>query len=66
MHDSCVLQGHVACPLDRPFVVLLGEDGADQSGDGGLVGKDADDVGSALDLAVEALQRICRVAAIVI
>ncbi len=51
-------QGHVACPLDRPFIVLFGEDGADEAGDGGFVGggfvgKDADDVGAALDFAVD-------------
>ena len=51
-------QGHVARPLNRPFIVLFGEDGADEAGDGGFVGKDADDVGAALDLAVETLQRI--------
>jgi hypothetical protein len=51
-------QGHVAGPLHRPFVVLLQQDGADQAGDGGLVGEDADDLGAALDLAVEALDRV--------
>jgi hypothetical protein len=29
-----------------PFFVLLGEDGPDQSGDGGLVGEDLYDVGT--------------------
>lgn len=51
-------QGDVACALDRPFIVLLEQDGADQSGDRGLVGKDPDHLGAALDLAVQALQRI--------
>ena len=60
-HGSDGFQGHVARPLDRPFVVLLVQDGADQAGDGGLVGKDADDIGPAFDLAIEALQRIGRV-----
>jgi hypothetical protein len=40
----------VADALYCPFVVLLQEQGADQAGDGGLVGKDADDIASALDL----------------
>ena len=31
-----------------PFLVLLEQDGADQSGDGVVVGEDLDDVGSAL------------------
>ena len=34
----------------RPTRLLLEEDGADESGDGGLVGKNADDLGAALDL----------------
>ena len=37
-------QGEVAA-TDGPFVVLLGEQGADQADDGGAVGGDADDVG---------------------
>ena len=32
------------------------QDRADEPGDGGFVGKDPDDVGAALDLAVEALE----------
>jgi hypothetical protein len=38
-----------------PFVVLLGEDCADQADDAGAVGGDADRVGASADLAVEAL-----------
>ena len=44
--------------LDGPFVILLQEYGADESGDGLVVGEDADDVGAPLDLAVEALDRV--------
>ena len=51
-------QGHVAGALDGPFIVLLEQDGADEADDGGLVGEDADDLGAALDLAVEALERV--------
>jgi hypothetical protein len=29
---------------DLPLVVLLGQDSADEAGDGGVVGEDADDV----------------------
>ena len=36
-----------------PFVVLLGEDGADEPDQGVAVGEDADDVGAAADLPVE-------------
>ena len=38
-----------------PFVVLLGEDGADEADDRVAVGEDADHVGAAADLAVEPL-----------
>jgi hypothetical protein len=55
------LKGHGAGALDSPLVVLLEEDGADEAGDGGLVREDADDLGAALDLAVQALARIGRV-----
>jgi len=34
--------------------VLLGQDGADEADQSGAVGEDADDVGAAADLAVEA------------
>lgn len=42
--------------MDGPFVVLFEQDGADEVGDAGFVGKDADDRGAALDLAVKTLQ----------
>ena len=51
-------QGHVAAALDGPFVVLLEEQSADQAEDGVVVGEDADHLGSALDLAVQPLQRV--------
>ena len=53
-------QAHVAAALHRPFIVLLEQNGADEAGDRSLVGEDADDLGPALDLAVEALERIGR------
>jgi len=37
-----------------PFVVLFSQDGADEPDDRAAVGEDADDVGAAADLAVEA------------
>ena len=55
------LKGHVAGPLDRPLVVLLEQEGADETGDRRLVGEDADDVGAPLDLAVQTLERVDRV-----
>ena len=54
-------QGHVAGALDSPLIVLLEQDRPDQAGDRGLVGEDADHVGAAFDLAVDAPQRIGRV-----
>jgi hypothetical protein len=48
-------QCHVAGALHCPFVVLFEQDGADEAGDGVFIGEDANDVGAALDLAVEAL-----------
>ena len=51
-------QRHVTGALNGPFIVLLEQDRADEAGDGGLVGEDADDIGAALDLAVEPFQRI--------
>jgi hypothetical protein len=50
-------QGHVAS-LNRPFIVLLKQDGADQTYDGGLVGEDADHIGALLDPAFQAFQWI--------
>jgi hypothetical protein len=41
-----------------PFVVLFGQDGADEANDAVAVGEDADDVGAAADLSVEALVRV--------
>lgn len=38
--------------MELALVILLEEDGADQAGDQALVGEDADDVGTPLDLLV--------------
>jgi hypothetical protein len=43
-----------------PFVVLLGEDGSDESDDRGAAGEDADDVGAAPDSAVQAFVGVVR------
>jgi hypothetical protein len=40
---------------------LLEHDGADQAGDGFLIGEDADHLGAALGIAVQPFQRIGRV-----
>jgi hypothetical protein len=50
-------QSHVAAGFG-PFVVLLGQDGADEADDGFAAGEDADDVGAAADLLVQALLRV--------
>ena len=58
--DGIIAQGghgfqrHVAGALDGPFVVLFQQDRADEPDDGVVVREDADDVGPAFDLAVEA------------
>jgi len=54
-HRRDGFQRHVARTLDRPFIVLFEEDGADEPDQRSLVREDADDLGSALDLAIEAL-----------
>jgi hypothetical protein len=47
-------QAHVPAGLG-PFVVLLGQDGADEADDGVAAGEDADYVGAAPDLLVQPL-----------
>ena len=44
--------------LEQPLIVLFEQHGADQPGDAGLVGEDADDIGAPLDLFVQPLQRV--------
>ena len=51
---------HVAM-LGLPFVVGLQQHGADQPDDRALVGKDADHIGTTLDLLVQLLDRVRRV-----
>ena len=53
-HGADRLQGHIAGALCGPLVGLLKEQGTDEPDNGGLVGKDVDDVGAALNLPVEA------------
>lgn len=53
-------QRHVSGPLDGPFVVLFEQNSSDKPLDGGFVGEDADDICPALDLAVDAFERIGR------
>ena len=59
---SGVLEGFEAevAALFGPLVVLLGQDRADEADHGLTVREDPDDVGSAADLAVEALLRVVR------
>ena len=53
-------QAHVARAACCPFVVLLEQQGADQSDDRRLVGEDRDHVGAPLDLTVQAFERVGR------
>ena len=39
-----------------PFVVHIGQDGADEADDGGVVREDADDAGAAFDFFVDPLE----------
>jgi len=43
---------------ELPFIVPFEPDRSDQAGDGDLVREDADDIRPALDLLVQALERI--------
>jgi len=45
---------------DLPFVVLLGQDRADEAGDGRVVREDPDHIGSPLDLLIEPFERVVR------
>ncbi len=46
--------------LQLPLVVLFEEDGAEEPGDAGFVGEDANDVGAPLDLFVQPFDGIGR------
>jgi hypothetical protein len=59
-----VFQGHVAAALGGPFVGLLDEYGAGDANEDGPVGQDADDVGAALDLAIEKLDSVAAVSGV--
>jgi hypothetical protein len=52
-------QSHVG-PRYGSLVVLLAQDCTNEADDGVVVGEDARDIGSALDLAIEPLERIGR------
>ena len=54
-------QCHGAAALDGRFIVLFEQQGADEAGDGVLVGEVADHISAALDLPVHAFERIGRV-----
>ena len=54
-------QRHVAGSLDGPLVVLFKKNSSHEPLDRSFIGKDADDVGSTLDLAADAFERIGRV-----
>lgn len=48
------VEAEIAAGFD-PLVVLLGEDGSDEPDEGGAIGEDSDDIGSAADLLVQSL-----------
>src|SRR5215208_7976505 len=50
--------GEVAA-RDEPLVILFEQQRAGEADERGVVGEDADDVGAAGDLAVDALERVC-------
>ena len=50
--------GQVAAVGGLPFIVLFGEDGADEADHGGVVGEDPDHVASAFDLFLDSFQRV--------
>jgi hypothetical protein len=52
------LGAHVAAG-DRPPVVFLREEGADEADDRGPVGEDPDDIGAPAGLLIEPLERVC-------
>src|SRR5215212_4505739 len=52
--------GEIAAIGDLPFIVHVGQDGADKSDYGGLFGEDADHAGAAFDLLVDPLERVGR------
>jgi hypothetical protein len=56
------LKDHAAGSLNGPFVVLFEKECAHETDDGVVVWEDANDVGAAVDLAVETLDGICRTA----
>jgi hypothetical protein len=56
LYSARILSSNPLAAGDGPFVVLLGEQRADQADDRGPVGEDADDVGAAANLAVQALE----------
>jgi hypothetical protein len=49
----------VANTLDSPFIVVFVHERTDELDAGIIVGKDADDIGSLPDPAVEAFDRVC-------
>ena len=56
--DGHSFQWQVSRALNGPFVVLFHQNGPDEAGNGGFVGKDANHVSASLHLAVEAFERV--------
>ena len=51
-------QGQITGALDGPLVILLEKNGADEASDGVFVRKDADHIGAAFNLAVQAFEGV--------
>ena len=58
IEDGRAVRGEVAAVWCLPFVVLLGEDRADESEDRVIVGERADDVDAPPNLLVDPLERV--------
>jgi hypothetical protein len=52
--------GEIAAIAGLPFVVDVGQDGADETDDGGVVGEDTHEAGPALYFLVEPCERVGR------
>ena len=57
-HRGHGFNGHVPCTLDRPFIGLLHQDGADETGDGILIWNDTYQLGAAFDFVVKLIDGV--------
>lgn len=57
---AAMASGQASGAVDDPLVILFEQRCADEADGGVVVGEDADDLGAALELAVEALDGFCN------